>query len=369
MPFPSFKEVKRTTKENLLIWLEAPANSGKSTFCTELFRQFNPGVVIPSDQRDGMYKELLDEGIQVHPITADPTQWNDENAILKSLSANIPGSGVQAIVWDSLSPKFRKLITEAQDIAELPPQERKAVTGNTNKAAAYQPKAKFMEKVASVAAFGTHVVWVAHEFEGGDRQGKDVTKTTITKQERAKFERNLNLHLRTGIEGSKYYIQVVWARERPELLGTKFYDEQGMFRGMIDRLIEAYEGATVVVFDEVPYWPTPEQAIKAALEVEVDGVFAFTELKHATNAYEKLKKEVIQETDKAEWKANNAKDKFAAVKLMATRWREDVYERIADKAADLKSASEEQVLEPAGQEEMQPELMDGPPEPPPPYPD
>ena len=64
MPFKTFQEVKTIgTKEPLLVWLEAPANTGKSTLIAELYRKFNPGVIIPMDHRAGLFADLAAEGV------------------------------------------------------------------------------------------------------------------------------------------------------------------------------------------------------------------------------------------------------------------------------------------------------------------
>lgn len=367
MAFATFDKVKKVNngKEPVLCWLEAPAGTGKSTLIAEFFRKFNPAVIVPMDQRAGIYEELLAEGVQVFPVSADPTEWADENAILKAMRQNIPGSGVVAGAIDSMTPRFREIISDAQDVAEMSAEERKRITGNSNKISAYQDKARFMEKMAVFANFGINFVWVGHEFEGRDNKAQVVTKTTITKQEREKFRRNLNLHLRTGIDRGKYFVEVIWARERPELTGQKFFDEAGMFKGMWDKILASYEGAKVVAWDDVEYWQKPDDAIAAAMEVYKEApngskVHAFDVLNHAQNAYEKVKKTVAAEVAHDDWKAKHRDDPAAAAKLMARRWKEDVAKRIDKKlnppaeTDDLVAAAEEMGGKP------QPALMDVP---------
>jgi hypothetical protein len=370
MAFKSFKEVKKVNAllgEPLLVWLSAPAATGKSTLTLDFFRTLcvngSIGILIPMDHRPAIFEELFEkEGVPVYPVDPDPTKWNNEDAILKALRTNLPGSGANAVAWDSVTPRFREIIAEAQTVAELTPEERKALTGNSNKISAYQPKALFMEKVAAVATYGLNTIWISHEHEGKDKDAKDVMKTSITNTEIKKFRRNLNLHLRTGVEGGRYYVEIVWARDRQALAGKKLYDEQGLFKGMWNRIIAEFSDAPVVLWDQVKYWSSPDDAITAAMEQFVIGpngeqILPFNEMNHAENAYNKLKKEVVLPLMTPAWKSKNAKNPHAAAELMATHWKAEVEKRLQ---ARLLEATGEQLepAEPPAEEpaEQQPEF-------------
>jgi hypothetical protein len=370
MPFEPFKKVKKVNPlmgEPILVWLAGPADTGKSTLLLDFYLTFCPagslGILIPMDQRYKAFEDFADlEGIQIMPVSTDPTVWRDEDAILKSLRENMPGSGTTALAWDSVSPKFRELIGEAQTIADMTPDQRKAAIGNTNKVSAYQPKARFMEKVAVLATYGVNTVWVSHEYEGKDASAKDVLKTSITKIEVEKFRRNLNMHLRTGIERGNYFVQIVWARDRGSLSGKKLFDEpDNKFRGMWKRLSEAFNGAEVTTWDTIEFWAKPEDAITAAMEQFIEAsdgsqIFPFDHIKHATNAYDKLKQEVVIPAMTKDWKAANASDKQAAPKLMAEKWKAEVARRLQERLEEY-----EKSLQPATEPEENP--FDLPPEP------
>lgn len=299
MPFPTFNQSHR---EPIFCWLYGVARGGKSTLALDFIRANQPGVVIPMDQRFEIYRDLaLAEGVQVWPVSdpADPTVWASADQVLEHLRKNFPGSGAKSLVWDSTSPGFRHWVEWAAGYAEMTPRERETVLGKKfkNKSALYQPKAHYMEQTAMIANYGVSCLWVSHEHAGRNEQGKEVSKTSITDQERLKFQRNINLTLKIRWEGNRYGVEIEEARNRPALNGTILWDEPGnLFKGMWPKIAEAFYAAEVVDWDRLEVFASDRQAADLAMgqtkEVGGEVIAAFKNVNHAANAFSQVKKKV-----------------------------------------------------------------------------
>lgn len=323
MPFPTFKQEHR---EPILCWLYGLARGGKSTLALDFIRENQPGVVIPMDQRFELYRDLaVAENVQVWPVSdpADPSVWASADHILEHLRKNFPGSGAKSLVWDSTTPGFRHWVEWAAGYADMTPKERETVLGKKykNKSALYQPKAHYMEQVAMIANYGVNCLWISHEHSGRDERGQEKVKTSITDQERLKFQRNTNLTLKIRWEGTRFGVEIEEARNRPSLGGTVFWDEPGnMFRGMWRKIAEAFYAAEVVDWDQLEVFASDRQAADLALEQtrEVDGevIGAFRSINHAANAFKQVEKKVGSKDPKklaAAWKDEVAGRLQAAV--------------------------------------------------------
>lgn len=323
MPFPTFKKEHR---EPILCWLYGVARGGKSTLALDFIRENQPGVVIPMDQRFEAYRDLaLTENIQVWPVSdpGDPSAWASADHILEHLRRNFPGSGARSLVWDSTTPGFRHWVEWAASYADLSPRERETALGAKfkNKSALYQPKAHYMEQVAMIANYGVSCLWISHEHEGRDQAGQEIMKTSITGQERLKFQRNINLTLKIRQDGKRYGVEIEEARNRPSLNGTVLWDEPGnLFRGMWRKIAEAFYAAEVVDWDRLEVFTSDRQAADLALgqtkEVNGEVVSAFKSVQHALNAFLQVKKQVGDKDGRAlaaAWKAEVGKRLEAAV--------------------------------------------------------
>ncbi len=345
MGFDEFDDIADIgTKEAYSIWMQGKAAIGKSTLAVEFTRHIldltgkkHRGVVIPMDQgRYKIYQDLKKEGYLINPVSKDREVWFNEMAIIEALDTNMPGSDAIVISWDSITPGFVKHNNRGNQIAAMSPDERKAITGNTNKISAYQAKAAYMNTVASASMYGTHFIWVAHEHDGRDNKAKKTVKDAVTEQEQLKFRRNLNMILHVGKNNKGHYVEFTWARDRTALKGKRVYDEpNGMFKQIWPEIIQAYEGAEVINWDNIEYFASPQDAWTQAMEIyrEHAGqkVYAFKDLRHAENAYNKVKEAVKDITAHDDWIARHHGNKTAKARLMADKWREEVDRRINDK--------------------------------------
>jgi hypothetical protein len=296
MGFPKFKQ---DHKEPIFCWLYGVARGGKTTLALDFIRENQPGVVIPMDQRFEVYRDLaLAEGVDVWPVSdpSDPTVWASADHIMENLRRNFPGSGARSLVWDSISPEFRHWVEWAMAYADKTPQERQQALGPKfkNKSALFQPKAHYMEQVAMIANYGVSCIWVSHEHQGGDQSGNLVMKTSITDQERLKFQRNVNLVLKVHLNSGRYGVEIEEARNRPELNGRVIWDEPGnMFKGVWKQIEAAFYAAQVVDWDQIEQFASDRQAADLAMEQtrEVDGeiVTPFKNVHHALNALAQVK--------------------------------------------------------------------------------
>lgn len=342
MPFPTFKQEHH---EPILCWLYGVAKGGKSTLALDFIRENQPGVVIPMDQRFELYRDLaLAENIQAWPISdpSDPSVWASADHILEHLRRNFPGSGARGLTWDSITPGFRQEVEWAAGYSEMTSKERETVLGKKykNKSALYQPKAHYMEQVAMIANYGVSCLWISHEHSGRDERGQKKDKTSITDQERLKFQHNVNLTLRVRWEGDRYGVEIEEARNRPSLNGNVLWDEpDNHFRGMWRKIAEAFYAAEKIDWDELEEFASDRQAADLALEqtreVGDEIIGAFKSVHHAANAWGQVKKKA------------GSKDK----KKLARAWKDEVASRLqAAVDAYLESLRPEEEPIPNGEE-------------------
>ena len=347
MSFPTFKQEHR---EPIFCWLYGVARGGKTTLALDFIRANQPGVVIPMDQRFEVYRDLaLAENVQAWPVSdpSDPTLWASADHILENLRRNFPGSGAKSLVWDSVTPGFRHWVEWAQSYADMTAKEREAALGAKykNKSALYQPKAHYMEQAAMIANYGVACLWISHEHEGRDEQGKEKTKTSVTDQERLKFQRNVNLTLKIRWQGKRYGVEIEDARNRPSLNGQLIWDEPGnMFRGMWRQIAEAFYAAEVVDWDRLEIFASDRQAADLALaqsrEVNGEVVGAFKNVNHALNAFNQVKKQIGGDDPRAlarAWKTEVATRLQAAVDDYLEKLKGEIFPAESDEPPVFKT--------------------------------
>ena len=128
--------------------------SGKSTFASRLK---GPMVVVDADHR---FQEVLHlaQG-EVYELSETRSDNVDPNRITKQLNQNMPGSGVQTIVVDSLTAIITPLVVQAM-IDHDNGEER-------NLSAAFRTKALAMRQIQdAVTRWGSDVLWIYHIFYG-----------------------------------------------------------------------------------------------------------------------------------------------------------------------------------------------------------
>jgi hypothetical protein len=298
MPFPTFNS---NQQEPNFCWLYALAGAGKSTLALDFIRANQPGVVIPMDQRYSIYRDLaLMEGVPVWPVSepADPTVWASADQVLEHLRRNFPGSGAKSLVWDSISPGFRYWVEWAAGYADMTPKQRETALGGKykNKSSLYQPKSRYMEQVATITNYGVSCLWISHEHGGRDQTGQETMKTSITAQERLKFQRNVNLTLKIRQEGQRYGIEIEEARNRPDLNSLVLWDEPGnLFRGMWSQVAERFYAAEVVDWDHLEVFASDRQAVDLAMgqtrEVGGEVISPFKNIYHAAGVLNRIKQQ------------------------------------------------------------------------------
>jgi hypothetical protein len=312
MAFKKITEQKRD--QRILALLLGDANTGKSTLLAQLP---TPIAGVDSDGRMDEIAQLVSGG-ELY-AQENLAEANDIDKALEWLEKNMPDSGVQSIVWDSITPVLLPIINRALDLAAMSPDGRKAEIGTANKSAVWEPKARAMRKIQSIQNYGVHCVWTAHYEPGRDHQGKEHERKTIPETELDRFTKVLNMKLRTIYKDGKYGVVIEWLRKRPGMKPIVLWDEAGYFKGMWERILavtsdnpKPEEPVTWADFGIDKAFPSPEVAIQLGteqFEELPDGVkiYAFGDslakatkkngdegtngvLVHARNAYEKLKR-------------------------------------------------------------------------------
>jgi len=285
----TFKPVTVNEYPRRLWSLAGYPGSGKSTFAMTLR---GPLLAVDADHRIDEVASLAAAG--VFQLSDEPADNSVAERIAACLRANMIGSGVRTIVVDSLTAILSPLIAEAiidNDAGR-----------NRNRVAAFKAKAMAVRLLQDVVTgYGTDVLWIYHLVDARDGDAKAITRASISVTEQARLLRSLNLALRVIQEGAKRGIHVDWARRGRN--GMTLWDDTGCWRGMPERIEQAvYAGLSKTDQDRIESitpatFTGPAQALAWAVEIG-----AFTELAHARNAYDKIKREEQPQTADAMWR-------------------------------------------------------------------
>ncbi len=290
MPFPKFVAQKYPPR----LWaLIGYPDAGKSTFSTQMRR---PMLVIDSDQRYSEVLHLIGEDMAFR-LSDRPVDNTDPNQIATLLAANMPSTYVGTTIVDSLTTIIDPIITQTLVDHDLAVAEYEAhkVAGDKsakypNLAAAMRSKAMAMRQLQdAVSRWGTDVLWIYHLRDARDEKAQRVVRETLSKTERARLTRSLNLELRIVQEGSRRGVKVTWARQgRSEMT---LWDESGRWLGMPEKIEAAvYDGLTQADMNRIEATPPEFADAEAAVEWGYEQG-AFKALPHARAAWEKLERE------------------------------------------------------------------------------
>lgn len=274
----AFKKMEKSQYPPRLWALVGYPGSGKSTFAAQMQ---GPILVVDADHR---FDEVLDLAAgDVYELSDSPADNVDADRIAAILAENMPGSGVETIVVDSLTAIIAPLVVQAM----VDKDQGRA----NNLAAAFRIKALAMRQLQdAVTRWGTACLWIYHLNDARNAKGQKLRRATISQTELARLTRSINLQLEIVQRGNERGIEVVWARCGRS--GMVLWDDSGTWQGMPDAIEEAvYGGLSKADQAEIErqapeVFPNPETAIAWGLEQG-----AFEALQHARNAYEKLKRE------------------------------------------------------------------------------
>jgi adenosyl cobinamide kinase/adenosyl cobinamide phosphate guanylyltransferase len=296
-----FKKMTRQKYPPRLWSLVGYPRSGKSTFAARLK---GPMVVIDADHRFQEVLELAND--EVYELSETCSDNVDPNQITKLLNQNMPGSGVETIVVDSLTAIITPLVVQAM-VDHDAGRER-------NLSAAFRNKALAMRQIQdAVTRWGSDVLWIYHLQDARDARAKEITRATISETELARLSRSINVQLEVVLDeaNNRRGIRVVWARRGRS--GMTIWDESGSWEGMPEKIESSiYDGLTADEQDRIEKstpdtFPNPETAISWAVEQG-----AFTTIAKAKKAYNECKKNT---------KPTNARE-------MAQFWVDEVHARL-----------------------------------------
>lgn len=273
---------KKMTKEQYppRLWaLVGYPGAGKSTFATQMR---GPILAIDADQR---FQEVLDFAGErdVYELSEVASDNTDPDRIAALLDEHMPGAEIGTIVVDSLTSIIAPIVTQTLVDKDQGRQE--------NLAAGWREKALAMRQLQdAVSKWGVDCLWIYHLNVARDARANKVTRATLSRTERARLHRSLNLQLEIVEKDDRRGVEVVWARRGRS--GMTLWDDTGCWRGMPERIEEAvYGGLSEEERDEIEaqapeVFQDPAEAINWGFE---QGVFGA--LQHARNAYDKLKRE------------------------------------------------------------------------------
>jgi hypothetical protein len=267
--------------------------AGKSTFGAQMRTP-----ILPIDA-DGRFSEVVNlvKG-DVYQLSDNPADSVDPATIYRLLEQSMPGSGVKTIEVDSLTAILTPKVVQAvmESAARRERNRAKKAEGKKdleNLTTPFIDKALAMRLLQDgVSRWQVDVLWIYHLMDGLDQNANEVTRPILSKTERARLYRSLNLELHVVIEGQRRGIKVVWARRGRS--GMTLWDDTGTWAGMPEKIEAAvYDGLSEADQErnegQTPAsFASPEQAIAWGFE---QGAFG-TSIEHARNAYDKLKREL-----------------------------------------------------------------------------
>ena len=251
--------------------------SGKSTFAA---RMRGPKLVVDSDHR---FTEVLDlSNDEVYQLSDNKSDNVDPDRIARLMYSNMPGSGVQTIVVDSLTAIISPLTIQAM-IDKEKGRSKNLMNGFKEKALAMR------QLIDGIMRWGTDCLWIYHLHDARDGKAREITTTTVSQTEIARLLRCINAQLEIIQEGDRRGIKVIWSRRGRS--GLVLWDESGNWENMPERLEAAsmmasqeeqnrIEAQTPMVFQ------SPQHALSYGVE---EG--AFQSIEEAQKIYELVKKE------------------------------------------------------------------------------
>jgi hypothetical protein len=244
------------------------------------------GPILPIDADNKLF------GSQQYAV-GEVMEFSDNHAdtvnvarIESILEQNMPDSGIKTIIVDSVTPILEPLILKAMESTQ------------TNKIAAFAPKAAAMKKLAyTTTKWGCDVLFIYHIEETTNAKATKVEKNTITDVELARLNKHFNMSLTVVEEGNRRGIRVDYAQHGK--YGMTIWDDNGYWRGMPERIEEIVYASGVLAEPERPTsFSDRAHAISWGM---AQGVFR--DENHAKNSYEKLKAEKNPQGAQAMWDA------------------------------------------------------------------
>jgi len=247
---------KYTPKLPRRLWaLVAFADCGKSTFAS---RMRGKKAVLDTDAR---YDEVVtklglspDENLM---ISDQASEILDPVKIAAKLDVDMPGSGVDTLIVDSLTGIIAPRVTKA--LMSKDPNNR-------NESAKWADKANCMRLVLdSFNKWRTDVLYIWH-LERSSFNGEKTIRETLSKGERDKLYRGLNMMLEIVTKGDgadrRFGVLVAWSRNGES--GMTLWDEPGNYWAGMPEKIEAAVYAKGIRPDAFPAEDTEPTATKGA---------------------------------------------------------------------------------------------------------
>ena len=253
-------------------------SSGKTTFAAQMR---GPKLVIDADHR---FTEVLDiEQGTVYALSDNAHDNVSPDAIRRILEKDMPGSGIETIVVDSLTAIITPFVVQAM--------VDRGKGRAKNLMAAFQKKALAMRQLQdAVTRWGTDSLWIYHLQDSRDASAASVVRSTVSQTEIARLTRSINLQLQVVEDGERRGILILWARRGRS--GITVWDDSGMWRGMPEKIEAAvYDGLTrseqADIEAKTPkVFPNSETAISWGFEQDI-----FPSIEAARRVYMALKLE------------------------------------------------------------------------------
>ena len=284
----NFKIPKKANARIPRHWgLVAPAEAGKSTFLTAMG---SPVLIADADNRSEEVAFLMDE---IYPLfdADDFNNYKDPDVVARAIKevAAHPTFRGGIVAIDSITTIMEPIVAEAMSANKR--------GENTNQMSAFEPKARAMRQLTNACvATGLDFAIIYHTKQSSMARGRNtetIERTTLTPVEEARMIKSLNAVIELGQDQRGRYALIRNCRVRGAV-GAKFYDTTGFWKG-VPEAIDAHivkakrdqiSGGKQEQETGRPKWAGMADAFAWGMEVG-----AYNDEVHASNAWDKLKKE------------------------------------------------------------------------------
>lgn len=263
---------KKPDRPQLLVALYAPAQAGKTLLASNL-----PGSKLVFDA-DGRFLEQSKPDDEIYFAYETPAEMMHIPNITKAIAELVPGSDIKNIVIDTITMPFQQLLEEAEAMGSVNGQRHKA---NVMKGLRRE-----------LFAHKRNVIIIYHTHTAGDGKGNTSSKKTLSANELARLDMNVNLTLRVDIEKGTGRRGVFIESNRFGHSGITVWDDTGCWEGFWEKLqIEAYKGLTWTDMNRIAASIPTTFADEPAAWAWATEQGCFKDVAHARNAFTKMLRE------------------------------------------------------------------------------
>lgn len=242
------RKLKLTKYPELKAVIFGEANTGKSALAMAISKELGSGIpyLWPTDGREREYLAALGEDNVFFP---DVVSFFNVAEVFTAVKDDVRSKEMDIVnlfIMDNVTHLYQGIVRPGQKRMA----DKEGGGGSTT-----IDKANTMAVVVQAAMHSGKqfiLIWHeydAHEYDATAKKGEHLKKKrlrqSISITEVDRIDWSINLKLRTIEKNGKFGIQITYCRERPGMKSVILWDEVGMWQGMLQRIRS-------VLFDSVP---------------------------------------------------------------------------------------------------------------------